>query len=53
MANHLSAAVTKTRRLPRTERGKDIEATQANSLSKNVKVKKTRTLVWSFEEKLE
>lgn len=53
MASRFSAAVTKTRRLPRTERGKDIEVTQANSLSKNVKVKKTRTLLWSLEEKLE
>lgn len=53
MANRLSAAVTKTKRLPRTERSKDIEVTHVKSLSKNVKVKKTRTAMWSLEEKLE
>lgn len=47
MTKHISAPVTEMRRLPRTERGEDIEVTHVNSLSKNVKVKKTRNSVVS------
>ena len=52
MVNCSSAAVTKMRRFPRTEGGKDIEVTRVNSPSKNVKVKKSRITEWYLEENL-